>query len=94
MCVIISSIDRETNDEHLIDKSAILCSLNIKAMNFNDSTGLLGGDQHNIVPGLSPESYIPYLYSQNNGIHIPMLTELSIYFVLLKFLEKYIFNLY
>jgi hypothetical protein len=82
MCVIISSIDRETNDEHLIDKSAILCSLNIKAMNFNDSTGLLGGDQHNIVAGLSPESYMPILTSQhNNGIHIPMLTELSIRFL-------------
>lgn len=37
MCVIISSIDRESNDEHLIDKSAILCSLNIKAMKFDDN---------------------------------------------------------
>jgi hypothetical protein len=38
MCVIISSIDRESNDEHLIDKSAILCSLNIKAMKFDDNS--------------------------------------------------------
>lgn len=34
MCVVISSIDRVVlqDESHLIDKSAILCSLNIKAV--------------------------------------------------------------
>ena len=36
MCVITSSIDRETENPNLIDKSAIFCYLNIKAMNFED----------------------------------------------------------
>ena len=79
MCVIISGIDRDSNDEHLIDKSAILCALNIKAMNFDDTVGLMG-ETYNILPtGMAPLGTIEDLTPQKPkiGIHIPMLTELS-----------------
>ena len=56
MCVIISNMDRESQDENLIDKAAILCSLNIKAMNFDDSIGLLGDMHHILPPGITPLS--------------------------------------
>ena len=41
MCVILSAKDRKLDDPHLVDKEAILCSLNIKAMTFDDSIGLI-----------------------------------------------------
>lgn len=41
MCVILSAKDRKLDDPHLVDKEAILCSLNIKAMTFDDSVGLI-----------------------------------------------------
>ena len=41
MCVILSAKDRNLDDPHLVDKEAILCSLNIKAMTFDDSVGLI-----------------------------------------------------
>ena len=41
MCVIVSAKDKNLDDPHLVDKEAILCSLNIKAMTFDDSIGLL-----------------------------------------------------
>lgn len=41
MCVILSAKDKNLDDPHLVDKEAILCSLNIKAMTFDDSIGLL-----------------------------------------------------
>lgn len=41
MCVIISAKDRNLEDPNLVDKEAILCSLNIKAMTFDDTMGLL-----------------------------------------------------
>ena len=79
MCVIISGIDRDSNDEHLIDKSAILCALNIKAMNFDDTVGLLG-ETYSVLPfGMAPLGNIDDLSNKKSGIgiHIPMLTELS-----------------
>ena len=77
MAVIISSSDRETKDAYLIDKSSILCSLNIKSMGFDDNIGIMG------------EAY-PFL--QTNGMgnsqnlnskllsttHVPMLTVLRV----------------
>ena len=80
MCVIISSIDRESTDEHLIDKSAILCSLNIKAMNFDDSIGLLGDTHHILPPGMVPLGNFQKVDMKCKslfGTHVPMLTELS-----------------
>ena len=41
MCVIVSAKDKNLDDPNLVDKEAILCSLNIKAMTFDDSIGLL-----------------------------------------------------
>ncbi len=41
MCVIVSAKDKNIDDPNLVDKEAILCSLNIKAMNFDDSIGLI-----------------------------------------------------
>lgn len=39
MCVILSS-RRAVDDSSLVDKEAILCSLNIKAMSFEDRKGI------------------------------------------------------
>jgi len=43
MCIILSAgkTISETEDPTLVDKAAILCSLNIKSMTFDDSIGLL-----------------------------------------------------
>ena len=41
MCVIVSAKDRNMEDPNLVDKEAILCSLNIKAMTFDDTMGLI-----------------------------------------------------
>lgn len=44
MCVILSTRKgvNENEDPTLVDKSAILCSLNIKSMTFDDTVGLIG----------------------------------------------------
>ena len=80
MCVVISSIDRESTDLHLIDKAAILCSLNVKAMNFDDSMGLLGDNHHILPPGMSPLGNFHKVDVKSRsliGTNVPMLTELS-----------------
>jgi hypothetical protein len=41
MCVILSARNSSGDDSNLVDKEAILCSLNIKAMTFDDTVGLL-----------------------------------------------------
>lgn len=41
MCVILSARKSSVDDLNLVDKEAILCSLNIKAMTFDDTMGLL-----------------------------------------------------
>ena len=41
MCVILSARKSNVEDGSLVDKEAILCSLNIKAMTFDDTSGLL-----------------------------------------------------
>jgi len=41
MCVILSARNSIGDDSNLVDKEAILCSLNIKAMTFDDTVGLL-----------------------------------------------------
>lgn len=43
MCVILSARKgvNENDDPTLVDKSAILCSLNIKSMTFDDTVALL-----------------------------------------------------
>lgn len=41
MCVILSARKTNMDDGNLVDKEAILCCLNIKAMTFDDTIGLL-----------------------------------------------------
>jgi len=41
MCVILSARNSIGDDSNLVDKEAILCSLNIKAMTFDETVGLL-----------------------------------------------------
>ena len=43
MCVILSANDVSTEDPTLIDKEAILCSLNIKTMTFQNITDIWKG---------------------------------------------------
>ena len=81
MCVIISNLDRNHDDKYLSDKSSILCSLNIKAMNFDDSFGLLGNNHKILPPGMAPlgASFenIDITRGSVFGLHVPMITELS-----------------
>jgi potassium large conductance calcium-activated channel subfamily M alpha protein 1 len=46
MCVILSARKTNLDDSNLVDKEAILCSLNIKAMTFDDTMGLLQASAH------------------------------------------------
>ena len=58
MCVIISArIPNPNEDPTLADKEAILASLNIKAMQFDDNL-TLGVPVQRIVPGMSPAGSI------------------------------------
>jgi len=41
MCVILSARKTSIDDKNLVDKEAILCSLNVKAMTFDGTVGLL-----------------------------------------------------
>lgn len=41
MCVILAARNSNLDDSTLVDKEAILCSLNIKAMTFDETVGLL-----------------------------------------------------
>ena len=51
MCVILSARKgvNENDDPTLVDKSAILCSLNIKSMTFDDTIGLMAKNKK--LPG-------------------------------------------
>ncbi|XP_067937566.1 calcium-activated potassium channel slowpoke-like isoform X2 [Watersipora subatra] len=89
MCVILSARKgvNETDDPSLVDKSAILCSLNIKSMTFDDTLGLMIKNKRLpgfMPPGFSPISSPTKLNSKVNqrgeavhGANIPMITELA-----------------
>jgi potassium large conductance calcium-activated channel subfamily M alpha protein 1 len=77
MCVIISSLDCDSKDKCLSDKSAILCSLNIKAMNFNDSIGLLSRSHNILPPGMAPLDTAYERIDVKSGHHVSIITELS-----------------
>lgn len=67
MCVILSSkLGLNIDDPTLVDKEAILCSLNIKAMFFD------------AVTSIEDDPAAPKEMNQTSGNLIPMLTELSI----------------
>lgn len=46
MCVILSAKVPSNDDPTLADKEAILASLNIKAMTFDDTIGVLNQSKH------------------------------------------------
>ena len=52
MCCILSAKVPSNDDPTLADKEAILASLNIKAMTFDDTIGVLSqrGEQDNLTP--------------------------------------------
>lgn len=49
MCVILSAKVPSNDDPTLADKEAILASLNIKAMTFDDTIGVLSQGEQNIA---------------------------------------------
>jgi len=83
MCVILSARKSNIDDGSLVDKEAILCSLNIKAMNFDDSIGLLEasaqGNQGFLPQGHSALSSPTQTERRGHtdGNTIPMITELG-----------------
>ena len=52
MCVILSAKVPCNDDPTLADKEAILASLNIKAMTFDDTIGVLSQSKYTIVSKL------------------------------------------
>ncbi|KAL8575780.1 hypothetical protein ACOMHN_004966 [Nucella lapillus] len=83
MCVIVSAKDKNMDDPNLVDKEAILCSLNIKAMTFDDSLGLLpsSAPAPAFMPcGFSNMGSVNSLNRQEmseSGTSIPLITELA-----------------
>nr|AWJ68271.1 putative large conductance calcium-activated potassium channel BKKCa 1 [Hirudo verbana] len=84
MCVILSARNSTGDDSNLVDKEAILCSLNIKAMTFDDTMGLLhlssqGGPA--FLPTLDSQSLMTAAKLSRKGVisgnDIPMITELG-----------------
>ncbi|XP_059162077.1 calcium-activated potassium channel subunit alpha-1-like isoform X3 [Physella acuta] len=77
MCVIVSAKDRNMEDPNLVDKEAILCSLNIKAMTFDDTVGLIQSSSNTktFVPG----GFSPLLEAKRSqaGANVPLITELA-----------------
>ncbi|XP_061193987.1 calcium-activated potassium channel subunit alpha-1-like isoform X1 [Saccostrea echinata] len=82
MCVILSAKDKNLDDPHLVDKEAILCSLNIKAMTFDDSMGLIQASAQQ-APGFLPPGFSPIGRSKRTrrgsvcGSNVPLITELA-----------------
>ncbi|XP_069680543.1 calcium-activated potassium channel slowpoke isoform X1 [Periplaneta americana] len=86
MCVILSAKVPSNDDPTLADKEAILASLNIKAMTFDDTIGVLSqikdtdlstaaaGEQDNLTPVGSP--IVLQRRGSVYGANVPMITEL------------------
>ncbi|KHJ42250.1 Calcium-activated BK potassium channel alpha subunit [Trichuris suis] len=77
MCVILSArVPNPSEDPTLADKEAILASLNIKAMQFEDATSFYSFPQE--LVGLSPFGNTGMLLrpSVSLGTQVPMITEL------------------
>uniref|UniRef100_A0A914EDG5 BK channel n=1 Tax=Acrobeloides nanus TaxID=290746 RepID=A0A914EDG5_9BILA len=78
MCVIISArIPNPNEDPTLADKESILASLNIKAMQFDDTLGFGGGNRSN-MGGISPLGSPISMQKRGarSGTNVPMITEL------------------
>uniref|UniRef100_A0A336MWD7 CSON006443 protein n=1 Tax=Culicoides sonorensis TaxID=179676 RepID=A0A336MWD7_CULSO len=76
MCCILSAKVPSNDDPTLADKEAILASLNIKAMTFDDTIGVLSqkGEHENITPVGSP--IVLQRRGSVYGANVPMITEL------------------
>ncbi|CAH1794980.1 unnamed protein product [Owenia fusiformis] len=86
MCTILSARKPAIDDPTLVDKEAILCSLNIKAMTFDDTIGLLNDFANSEEPGAG---FMPLGFSpmgtpvkgtrrgSSYGANVPMITELA-----------------
>ncbi|KAK0056562.1 calcium-activated potassium channel slowpoke-like isoform X2 [Biomphalaria pfeifferi] len=70
MCVIVSSKDRNSDDPNLVDKEAILCSLNIKAMTFDDGDRVRSG-----VSRLHSGTSIPIITELANDANVQFLDQ-------------------
>lgn len=80
MCVIISARVPNTEDTTLADKEAILASLNIKAMQFDDTLGFFpmrhnAGDRSPLGSPISMQKK-----GAKFGTNVPMITELGLLF--------------
>ncbi|CAI4223381.1 unnamed protein product [Auanema sp. JU1783] len=78
MCVIISARVPNTEDTTLADKEAILASLNIKAMQFDDTLGFypMRPVDANGSPLNSPSAIAMHRKGARFGTNVPMITEL------------------
>jgi potassium large conductance calcium-activated channel subfamily M alpha protein 1 len=91
MCIILSARNSNFEDGNLVDKEAILCSLNIKAMAFDEmarAVARAGSAYYNTtgqttsITQMLPATPVPdmlssYRRSVLTGADIPMLTELG-----------------
>jgi len=79
MCVILSAKVPSNDDPTLADKEAILASLNIKAMTFDDTIGVLNSNM-NMSDTLSPLGSPIVLQRKGSvyGANVPMITELIV----------------
>ncbi|KAK3931581.1 Calcium-activated potassium channel slowpoke [Frankliniella fusca] len=77
MCVILSAKVPSNDDPTLADKEAILASLNIKAMTFDDTIGVLSQGQEQEA-ALTPVGSPIVLQRRGSvyGANVPMITEL------------------
>jgi len=64
MCVILSARNSSADDSNLVDKEAILCSLNIKAMTFDLTSGLLHSSHTQAGLGTTLVATLSQLYSE------------------------------
>ncbi|XP_022237688.1 calcium-activated potassium channel slowpoke-like, partial [Limulus polyphemus] len=77
MCVILSAKIPSSDDPTLADKEAILASLNIKAMTFDDTIGVLTNNPNN-QEGFPPLGSPVALQRRGSvyGTNVPLITEL------------------
>ncbi|CAH0768686.1 unnamed protein product [Bemisia tabaci] len=83
MCVILSAKVPSNDDPTLADKEAILASLNIKAMTFDDTIGVLNQDESGVVSVQNQQENLgtsgPIVLQRRGsvyGANVPMITEL------------------
>ncbi|ELT97098.1 hypothetical protein CAPTEDRAFT_129755, partial [Capitella teleta] len=72
MCVILTTNENITDDPTLVDKEAILCSLNIKTMNFQALTDIWKSS-----PKRTLLTFGGLVHRPMSGASVPMLTELA-----------------